>query len=50
MSPGRFFPRVPRGLLKDNSDLTRIAAQTQSDFDRIDKYRRAIELIGRLPP
>jgi len=35
--------------LQDNSDLGRIAAPSQRDFDRIEKYRRAIELIGRLP-
>ena len=31
--------------LRDNCDLSRIAAPTQRDFDRVDKYRRAIALI-----
>jgi (p)ppGpp synthase/HD superfamily hydrolase len=35
--------------LTDNSDLARIAAPAPRDFERIEKYRRAIELIGRLP-
>jgi (p)ppGpp synthase/HD superfamily hydrolase len=35
--------------LKDNSDLTRIASPMPRDFERIEKYRRAIALIGRLP-
>jgi (p)ppGpp synthase/HD superfamily hydrolase len=34
--------------LKDNSDLTRIASPSPRDFDRIEKYRQALELIGRL--
>lgn len=31
--------------LRDNSDLSRIASPTQRDFERIEKYRRAIALI-----
>ncbi len=34
--------------LHDNSDLSRIAAPSERDFRRIEKYRQAIELIGRL--
>jgi hypothetical protein len=34
--------------LHDNSDLSRIAAPTARDFQRIEKYRRAIVLIGQL--
>jgi (p)ppGpp synthase/HD superfamily hydrolase len=32
--------------LRDNSDLTRIASPSEADFRRIEKYRRAIALIG----
>jgi (p)ppGpp synthase/HD superfamily hydrolase len=32
--------------LSDNCDLTRIASPTKDDFQRIEKYRRAIALIG----
>jgi (p)ppGpp synthase/HD superfamily hydrolase len=35
--------------LHDNCDLSRIAAPSERDFHRIEKYRRAIDLIGRLP-
>jgi hypothetical protein len=35
--------------LHDNSDLSRIAAPSERDFQRIEKYRRAIDLINRLP-
>jgi (p)ppGpp synthase/HD superfamily hydrolase len=35
--------------MEDNSDLSRIAAPTQRDFDRIQRYRQAVALIGRLP-
>jgi (p)ppGpp synthase/HD superfamily hydrolase len=35
--------------LLDNCDLSRISNPTQRDFQRIEKYRKAIELIGRLP-
>ncbi len=31
--------------LEENSDLSRISAPSQKDFQRIEKYRRAIELI-----
>jgi hypothetical protein len=33
--------------LLDNSDLSRIATPSKRDFQRIEKYRRAIELISR---
>ncbi len=35
--------------LHDNCDLSRIAEPSQRDLQRIEKYRRAIDLIGRLP-
>jgi (p)ppGpp synthase/HD superfamily hydrolase len=41
--------RVKLADLIDNSDLSRIADPTERDFHRIEKYRRAIDLIGRLP-
>jgi hypothetical protein len=34
--------------LRDNSQLSRISQPTQSDFDRIEKYRIAIEVIERI--
>jgi (p)ppGpp synthase/HD superfamily hydrolase len=34
--------------LQDNCDLSRIAAPSERDLQRIEKYRRAIDLIGRL--
>ena len=34
--------------LRDNSQLSRISQPTQSDFDRIEKYRMAIEMIERI--
>lgn len=34
--------------LRDNSDLGRIASPTQKDFDRLAKYRRAIETLERV--
>jgi (p)ppGpp synthase/HD superfamily hydrolase len=36
--------------LHDNSDLSRITAPSERDLQRIEKYRRAIVLIGQLPP
>jgi (p)ppGpp synthase/HD superfamily hydrolase len=39
--------RVKLADLEDNCDLSRIAAPTQRDFERIEKYQRAIELIRR---
>jgi len=36
--------------LQDNCDLSRISKPSERDFERIEKYKRAIELIGRLPP
>jgi (p)ppGpp synthase/HD superfamily hydrolase len=35
--------------LHDNCDLSRIAAPSVRDFQRIEKYRQAIDLISRLP-
>ena len=35
--------------LHDNSDLSRIAVPTERDLQRIEKYRKAIDLIGRIP-
>lgn len=32
--------------LRDNLDLTRIAAPTQQDYDRCERYRQALELLG----
>jgi hypothetical protein len=32
-----------------NSDLSRIAVPTERDLQRTEKYRRAINLIGRIP-
>jgi (p)ppGpp synthase/HD superfamily hydrolase len=41
--------KVKLADLNDNCDLTRIAAPSERDIVRVEKYRRAIELIGRLP-
>jgi (p)ppGpp synthase/HD superfamily hydrolase len=41
--------RVKLADLHDNSDLSRIAVPSERDFRRIEKYRRAIDLIKRLP-
>jgi (p)ppGpp synthase/HD superfamily hydrolase len=41
--------RVKLADLHDNSDLSRIAMPSERDFRRIEKYRRAIDLINRLP-
>jgi hypothetical protein len=38
--------RVKLADLRDNCDLSRIAEPAQKDFERIEKYRRAIELLG----
>ena len=35
--------------LHDNCDLSRIATPSEQDFQRVEKYRRAIDLINRLP-
>jgi hypothetical protein len=40
--------RVKLADLHDNSDLSRIAAPTSRDFERIGKYRRAIAFIEEL--
>jgi hypothetical protein len=37
--------RVKLADLADNCDLSRISAPTDRDYERIDKYRRAIKLI-----
>lgn len=36
--------------LKDNSDLSRITSPMERDYQRIEKYRRAIALIRKLGP
>jgi (p)ppGpp synthase/HD superfamily hydrolase len=41
--------RVKLADLHDNSDLSRIAMPSERDFRRMEKYRRAIDLISRLP-
>jgi hypothetical protein len=41
--------RVKLADLHDNSDISRIAVPTERDLKRIAKYRRAIDLIGRIP-
>jgi (p)ppGpp synthase/HD superfamily hydrolase len=35
--------------MKDNCDLSRISSPTERDFARIEKYKKAIDLIARLP-
>jgi (p)ppGpp synthase/HD superfamily hydrolase len=41
--------RVKLADLRDNCDLSRIAAPSERDLARIAKYRRAIDLIEQLP-
>ena len=41
--------RVKLADLHDNSDLSRIAVPSERDLQRTEKYRRAIDLIGRIP-
>lgn len=41
--------RVKLADLHDNCDLSRIAAPSAGDIERIEKYRRAIALISALP-
>ena len=41
--------RVKLADLQDNCDLARIAAPTARDLERTEKYRRAIDLIDKLP-
>jgi hypothetical protein len=41
--------RVKLADLHDNCDLSRIAGPSERDLQRIEKYRRAIDLIDRLP-
>jgi (p)ppGpp synthase/HD superfamily hydrolase len=41
--------RVKLADMHDNSDLSRIAAPSERDFQRVEKYRRAIDMINRLP-
>jgi len=41
--------RVKFADLQDNCDLFRIAAPSERDLQRVEKYRRAIDLIGRFP-
>jgi hypothetical protein len=42
--------RVKLADLHDNSDLSRIAMPSERDFRRMEKYRRAIDLISRGSP
>jgi hypothetical protein len=35
--------------MRDNSDLSRIGEPTERKLQLIEKYRRAIEMVGRLP-
>jgi (p)ppGpp synthase/HD superfamily hydrolase len=35
--------------MKDNCDLSRISSPTERDFARIEKYKKAIDLIAHLP-
>jgi len=39
-------PRVKLVDLQDNSDLTRIQHPTERDYVRVEKYRRAIEMLN----
>jgi len=39
--------RVKLGDLRDNCDMTRISTPTERDRARIEKYRRAIEIIEK---
>src|SRR2546430_905821 len=41
--------RVKLADLHDNCDLSRIAVPSEGDLQRIEKYRRAMDLIGQLP-
>jgi len=41
--------RVKLADMQDNSDLSRISTPTERDFQRVEKYRRAIALISQLP-
>lgn len=40
--------RVKRADLEDNCDLSRIPHPTERDLQRIEKYRRALDLLDRL--
>ena len=40
--------RVKLADLHDNCDISRIAVPSERDLQRIEKYRRAIDLIGRI--
>jgi (p)ppGpp synthase/HD superfamily hydrolase len=41
--------RVKLADLHDNCDLSRIAVPSERDLQRIEKYRRAMDLISQLP-
>jgi (p)ppGpp synthase/HD superfamily hydrolase len=45
----RIGRQVKLADLHDNCDLSRIDAPSERDFARIEKYRRAIALIGEVP-
>jgi (p)ppGpp synthase/HD superfamily hydrolase len=40
--------RVKLADMKDNMDLSRIATPSEKDFQRIEQYRRGVDLIDRL--
>lgn len=42
--------RVKIADLEDNSDLTRIDAPTERDLRRVEKYRRALDLLHAQDP
>lgn len=42
--------RVKLADLEDNSDLSRIASPTAKDYERVEKYRRAIEVLNGSEP
>lgn len=42
--------RVKLADLEDNCDLSRLADPTARDRERVEKYRRAMETLRRLPP
>lgn len=41
--------RVKRADLEDNSDMSRIEAPTEKDWERLAKYRRALSLLDAQP-
>ena len=47
VAPNSIARKVKLADLRDNSDLSRIAAPTERDRQRIEKYRRAIQYLER---